>query len=90
MIGRNALGQGSIAEHRRLLLIVSTHGSVTIQILTKIGDRHQAWSFSAACSVVPQRLSQLLGGFSAACKVVPFQSIELFQFKASIYSYSKH
>jgi len=27
MSGRNPLGQGYIAEHRRLLLIVSTHGS---------------------------------------------------------------
>src|ERR1035438_5187317 len=49
MIGRYPLCQGQITEHRRLLLIVSTHNDWINQILEKCCDPHQAMSFSAAC-----------------------------------------
>jgi hypothetical protein len=45
MIGRYPLSQGYIAEHRRLLLIVSAHALLIKQIQIKIRDPHQSCEF---------------------------------------------
>jgi hypothetical protein len=67
MIGRYPLSQGYIAEHRRLLLIVSAHALLIKQIPAKNCDRHQAKSFSAACEGGP-----IFSLYYGTAEVVPF------------------